>query len=71
MYADLYRAVASVMSPAEVDECELWQILALLGIDRKGDADDPLARIAESVPKGDGPVDVTAQVMAAQGISTR
>lgn len=71
MYADLYRAVANVMSPAEVDECELWQILALLRIDLKEQADDPMAQIAAAVQPGDGPVDVTAQVMAAHGIQTR
>jgi hypothetical protein len=70
-YADLYRACAGLMSPVEVDECELWQIGALLGIDRKETADDELARIAASIPQGEGPVDVTAQVMASMNLQTR
>lgn len=70
-FADLYRAVAGVLSPAEADECELWQLAALLGADRREQPDDILTRIAASVPEGDGPVDVTRQIMAAQGISTR
>lgn len=70
-YADLYRALASVMSPSEADEQELWQIGALLGVDRKEPGDDVLGRIASSIPQGDGPVDVTRQIMAAQGIQTR
>lgn len=70
-FADLYRALAGVLSPSEADECELWQLAALLGADRREREDDPLMKIAASTPMGDGPVDVTAQIMAAQGIMVR
>jgi hypothetical protein len=40
MFADLYRALAPIMSPAEVDECELWQLAVLLGRDRPEEASD-------------------------------
>jgi len=33
-FADLYRALAPLMTPAEADEHELWQLAALLGLDR-------------------------------------
>jgi hypothetical protein len=70
-FADLYRVLAGVMSPADADECELWQLAALLGGDRPTVPDDDLARIASSIPQQDGPVDVTAQVMASMNLQTR
>lgn len=30
---ELYTAVAPVMSPREADQCELWELAAVLGID--------------------------------------
>lgn len=45
-FADLYRALAGIMSPAEADDCELWQLAALLGADRQIQSDDPVDRIA-------------------------
>lgn len=49
-YADLYRAFAGVMTPTEVDGCEMWQLAALLGMDRKaGASDDPIERLAARV----------------------
>lgn len=38
-YSQLYRALLPVMSPSQVDDCELWQIAALLGVDEQVDAD--------------------------------
>lgn len=70
-YADLYRALAPVMSPSEADEQELWQIGAILGVDRKEPSDDGLARIVAAQAGGEGPVDVTAQVLASMGLATR
>jgi len=50
LFADLYRALAHIMSPAEADECELWQLATLLGRDRpderpEADIDRLAARI--------------------------
>jgi hypothetical protein len=70
-FADLYRVLAGIMSPAEADECELWQIAALLGADRPEAQDDPMARVAAQVVGADGPVDVTARMMQEMGIQTR
>lgn len=89
-YADLYRAFAGVMTPTEVDGCEMWQLASLLGMDRKaGASDDPIERLAARVESekdalarraaklpnaqpqleaSEGPVDMTAQVMAQMGI---
>lgn len=38
-YAHLYRALLAVMSPSQVDDCELWQIATLLRVDEKSDDD--------------------------------
>lgn len=49
-YAELYRAFAGVLTPMEVDGCEMWQLAALLGMDRKAAAsDDPIERLAARV----------------------
>lgn len=38
-----------VMSPAEADECELWQLAALLGSDRPAEGESELDRLAARV----------------------
>jgi hypothetical protein len=85
-FADLYRGLVGVMSPAEADECELWQLAALLGADRI--SDDPidllaarveaeketLAERAAQLPNAqpqDESVDLTAKVMADMGIKLK
>jgi hypothetical protein len=50
-FADLYRAFAGVLSPAEVDKCELWVLAALLGGDRV-EADDPMGDLERRVEAG-------------------
>lgn len=49
IFADLYRALAPIMSPAEADECELWQLGALLGLDRPTESGSDLDRLAARV----------------------
>lgn len=83
LFADLYRALAMVMSPAEADDCELWQLAALLGMDRQVVSVDPIDRVAADIeaqreqlarqagvePSGvKPPLDVTAQMAASLGI---
>ena len=48
-YADIYRALGRVLSPREVDELELWQIGALLGVDRSEESSDPIDRLAAEI----------------------
>ena len=48
--ADLYRVLAPIMSPAEADECEIWQLAVLLGDVRAEDGDDtPPSSLEERV----------------------
>lgn len=81
LFADLYKALAVVMSPAEADECELWQLAALLGMDRQVVSADPLDRYAAEIEATrelarqagipdvkPPPVDVTAQMAKSLGI---
>ena len=37
------------MSPAEADECELWQLAAVLGLDSEQALEDPLDALAARV----------------------
>lgn len=48
-YADLYRALAPLMTPSEADEQEMWQIVAVLGRHRKVEADDPIGQLADRI----------------------
>lgn len=81
LFADLYKALAVVMSPAEADECELWQLAALLGMDRQVVTPDPLGQFASVIEANrelsrqagvadvkPPTVDVTAQMAASLGI---
>lgn len=48
-YADLYAALRGFLTPAQADECELWQIVAVLGRHRRVESDDPIDRLADRI----------------------